>query len=237
MLSVCFDRMLSVPLFRHIYPDQRSFFSFGFSKTMAWYLSQLTIKRLSWYHLVIQSRGCPQYLLHALPCFLCYKDLMIIHIHWNVGIWYYVRHIVQEKNSTLEVQTPADILSSPQPSHLLQNLSLLYSLSPGNMILLAVVVGEVGVLWHIFLGAGKDYFPTTSCLRTPTSHITLRETAHWLCITVRWPCVTPCWLCFDCTCALTACMTSLTVRVTPRCSHPETGSKPCVWIAHPAVSY
>ena len=34
-------------------------FSFGFSKTTAWHLSQLTIKRLSWYHLVIQSRRCP----------------------------------------------------------------------------------------------------------------------------------------------------------------------------------
>ena len=63
------------------------------------------------------------------------------------------------------------------------------------MILLAVVVGEVGVLWHIFLGAGKDYSPTTMCLTTPTSHI----------ITVRWPCVTPCWLCVDCVCDFVDC--------------------------------
>ena len=104
----------------------------GSPKTMTWYLLQLTFKRLSWYHLVILTPlSTSKSILHAFHCFpwwsSAYIETLASVIMLGILFW---------KISTWVVQTwiPVDILSLPQPSHLLQNLSSLYSLFPWNMI-------------------------------------------------------------------------------------------------------
>lgn len=158
---------------------------------------------------------------------------MIICIHRNVGIWY----SVLEKKFHIRSQNPCGHpLFTTTQSLDTEPVLTVFSLPQEYDLISCGGRGGRGSVTHI-PRRWERLFPDDDVPHNPHPHITLSETAHWLCVTVRWPCVTPCWLCVDCTCALTACVTSLTVRVTLCCPYPKTGSKPCVWSAHAAVSH
>ena len=85
---------MSVSLLHYIYPDQLSFLLLDF-------LSLIFIA-IAFQEIFLVPFGHPLailhwYRLHAFRCSLCYKNLMVIRIHRNVSISYYIRHNRSDK--------------------------------------------------------------------------------------------------------------------------------------------
>ena len=112
---------------------------FGFPKITAWYLSQLTFKRLSWYHLVILSPLSTSIFSTLFVVSFATKtwwsSAYIETFASDIMLGISFRKIFQISGPKV---LPCGHPLSSQPSHLLQNLSLLYSLFPENMIVWAV---------------------------------------------------------------------------------------------------
>ena len=158
---------------------------------------------------------------------------MIIRIHRNVGIWY----SVLEKKFHIRSQTPCGHpLFTTTQSLDTEPVLTVFSLPQKYDLISCGGRGGRGSVTHIPRRGGR-LFPDDGVPQNPH----LPYPSKWnstlvVCNGALTVCVTPCWPCVDCTCALTACVTSLTVRVTLCCPYPKTGSKPCVWSAHAAVS-
>ena len=157
---------------------------------------------------------------------------MIIRIHRNVGIWY----SVLEKKFHIRSQNPCGHpLFTTTQSLDTEPVLTVFSLPQKYDLISCGGRGGRGSVTHI-PRRWERLFPDDDVPHNPhlpyyskwNSTLVVCNGALTVCntvLTVRWLHV-----CVD------ACVTSLTVRVTLCCPYPKTGSKPCVWSAHAAVS-